>query len=63
MVGMMLGNFLDGMLKGDSVWRVLEQQRYGPRRSRPNLGSGGFGRRRPRGGGFGGGGFGTGGGF
>jgi hypothetical protein len=63
MVGMMLGNFLDGMLKGDSVWRVLEQQRYGPRRSRPSFGSGGFGRRRPRGGGFGGGGFGTGGGF
>lgn len=68
MVGMILGNFLNGMANRDSLWRVLEQQqRYHPRRANPHFGSGGFGRGSPwgggGGGGFGGGGFHTGGGF
>jgi hypothetical protein len=67
MVGMILGNFLNGMANRDSLWRVLEQQqRYRPRRANPHFGSGGFGRGSPwggGGGGFGGGGFRTGGGF
>lgn len=68
MVGMILGNFLNGMANRDSLWRVLEQQqRSRPRRSNPDFGSGGFGRGSPwrggGGGGFGGGGFSTGGGF
>lgn len=70
MVGMLLGNFLNGMLSRESLWRVLEQQQhYRPRRSNPNFGSGSFGRGSPwgggrsGGGGFGGGGFHTGGGF
>ncbi len=66
MVGMMLGNFLNGMLNRESLWRVLEQQqRHRPRHSNPDFGSGGFGRGSPwgGGGGFGGGGFRTGGGF
>ncbi|MFZ0256610.1 MAG: hypothetical protein WAN46_13435 [Gammaproteobacteria bacterium] len=72
MVGMILGNFLNGMANRDSLWRVLEQQqRDRPRRSNPHFGSGGFGRGSPwrgggrggGGGGFGGGGFSTGGGF
>jgi hypothetical protein len=78
LIAAMLGNFLNGMLDRDSLWRVLEQQqRYRPRRTNPTFGSGGFGRgtiwggRRGgfgggRGGGFGrggGGGFRTGGGF
>lgn len=69
MVGMILGNFLNGMMNSDSLWRVLEQQqRYRPRRSNPHFGSGSFGRGSPWGGGrssggFGGGGFHTGGGF
>ena len=73
LIAAMLGNFLNGMLDRDSLWRVLEQQqRYRPRRTNPTFGSGGFGRgtvwggRRGgfgRGGGGGGGGFRTGGGF
>ena len=79
LVGVVLGELLNGALKSDSVWDVLtEQQRPRKRRSRPDFGSGGFGRGTPRGGsagrntpprrsrphgGFGGGGFSTGGGF
>lgn len=74
LIAAMLGNFLNGMLDRDSLWRVLEQQqRYRPRRSNPSFGSGGFGRGTVWGGrrgGFGGGsgrggggGFRTGGGF
>jgi hypothetical protein len=75
LIAAMLGNFLNGMLDRDSLWRVLEQQqRYRPRRTNPTFGSGGFGRgtvwggrRGGLGGGFGrgggGGGFRTGGGF
>ena len=70
LIAAMLGNFLNGMLDRDSLWRVLEQQqRYRPRRTNPTFGSGGFGRGTVWGGrrgGFGrggGGGFRTGGGF
>ena len=79
LIAAMLGNFLNGVLDRDSLWRVLEQQqRYRPQRTNPTFGSGGFGRgsvwggRRgglggSLGGGFGrgggGGGFRTGGGF
>jgi len=74
LIAAMLGNFLNGMLDRDSLWRVLEQQqRYRPQRTDPTFGSGGFGRgtvwggrRGGLGGGFGrggGGGFRTGGGF
>jgi DNA repair exonuclease SbcCD ATPase subunit len=73
---MMLGQFLNGMLDRNRLWKVLqEQQRYRPQQSDPTFGSGGFGRGSVwgsgdshgigRGGGFGGGGggFRTGGGF
>jgi hypothetical protein len=79
MVGVVLGELLNGALKSKSLWDVLEQQqRPQRRRSRPDFGSGGFGRGTPwggnapqrgpshrgrSGGGFGGGGFSTGGGF
>ena len=71
LIAAMLGNFLNGMLDRDSLWRVLEQQqRYRPRRTNPTFGSGGFGRGTVWGGrrggfgrGGGGGGFRTGGGF
>ncbi|MGB5728312.1 MAG: hypothetical protein WBM52_14015, partial [Thiogranum sp.] len=74
LIAAMLGNFLNGMLDRDSLWRVLEQQqRYRPQRTDPTFGSGGFGRgtvwggrRGGLGGGFGrggGGGFRSGGGF
>ncbi|MGF1615035.1 MAG: hypothetical protein ACFCVA_14310 [Gammaproteobacteria bacterium] len=70
MVSIMLGDFVNGMLNRDALWRMLEQQqRYRPRRADPHFGSGGFGRGSPwaggRGGsgGFGGSGFRTGGGF
>ena len=44
-IGMVLGQFLAGMLDRGMLWKVLqEQQRYRPRRSNPNFGSGGFGR-------------------
>jgi hypothetical protein len=72
MIVMMLGQFLNGMLDRNMIWKVLqEQQRYRPQRSDPTFGSGGFGRGSMwgggdshgigRGGGFGGG-FGGGGG-
>ncbi len=76
MVMLMLGQFLNGMLDRNRLWKVLqEQQRYQPRQSDPTFGSGGFGRgsvwggdshgigRRGGFGGGGGGGFRTGGGF
>ena len=45
LVGMMLENFLKGMLNRDDLLRVLQQQRrYRPRHSDPTFGSGGFGR-------------------
>jgi hypothetical protein len=51
-VALMLGNFLNGMLDRQTLWKVLqEQQRYRPQRSDPTFGSGGFGRGTPWGGG------------
>lgn len=48
LVGVVLGNLLDGALKSDALWDVLErQQRYKRGRSRPDFGSGGFGRGTP----------------
>jgi len=45
LVALMLGNFLNGMLDRQTLWKVLqEQQRYRPQHSDPNFGSGGFGR-------------------
>ncbi len=45
MIAMMLGQFLNGMLDRQSLWRMLqESQRYQPQYSDPNFGSGGFGR-------------------
>jgi DNA repair exonuclease SbcCD ATPase subunit len=44
-VPMLLGQFLSGLLDSRLLWKVLqEQQRYRPRRSNPDFGSGGFGR-------------------
>jgi len=64
LIAAMLGNFLNGMLDRDSLWRVLEQQqRYRPRRTNPTFGSGGFGRGSIWGGRRGGSGGGLGGGF
>jgi hypothetical protein len=71
LLGVMLANFLSGLLDRDGLWRVLEQQqRHRPQRSNPTFGSGGFGRGsvwgggigRGGGGGWGGGGRGGGGG-
>ncbi|NEV64057.1 hypothetical protein [Thiorhodococcus minor] len=54
LVALMLGNFLNGMLDRNGLWRVLqEQQRYRPPRSDPGFGSGGFGRGTVWGGGLG----------
>lgn len=45
MIGVLLGQFLAGMLDSRMIWKVLqEQHRYRPRRSDPGFGSGGFGR-------------------
>ncbi len=45
MVMTMLGQFLNGMLDRNMIWKVLqEQQRYRPPQSDPSFGSGGFGR-------------------
>jgi len=64
LIAAMLGNFLNGMLDRDSLWRVLEQQqRYRPQRTNPTFGSGGFGRGTVWGGRRGGFGGGSGGGF
>lgn len=53
-VALMLGNFLNGMLDRNALWKVLqEQQRYRPPRSDPSFGSGGFGRGTVWGGGVG----------
>jgi DNA repair exonuclease SbcCD ATPase subunit len=45
MLPVLLGQFLAGMLDSKMLWKVLqEHQRYRPRRSNPDFGSGGFGR-------------------
>ncbi|MCB1775635.1 MAG: hypothetical protein KDI88_18635 [Gammaproteobacteria bacterium] len=45
MLPVLLGQFLAGMLDSKMLWKVLqEHQRYQPRRSNPDFGSGGFGR-------------------
>jgi hypothetical protein len=64
LLGVMLANFLSGLLDRDGLWRVLEQQqRYRPQRANLTFGSGGFGRGSVWGGGLGrGGGAGWGGG-
>ncbi len=44
-IGMVLSQFVAGMLDRGMLWKILrEQQRYRPRRSNPDFGSGGFGR-------------------
>jgi len=44
-VPMLLGQFLSGLLDSRMLWKVLqEHQRYRPRQSNPDFGSGGFGR-------------------
>jgi len=76
LVGMVLNEFLKGMLSRDGLWREIgRQHRRRPSHSNPDFGTGGFSRRRSTwgsgrswgggGGGFsgGGGGFKTGGGF
>jgi len=45
LIGVLLGQFLAGLLDSRMIWKVLqEQHRYRPRRSNPDFGSGGFGR-------------------
>ena len=45
MIGVLLGQFLAGLLDRRMLWKVLQQhQRYRPHRSDPGFGSGGFGR-------------------
>jgi chromosome segregation ATPase len=78
LLGMMLNEFMNGLLGGDKLWRTIQRQQRSRRtRSNPSFGTGGFGRsgggiwgsggfgrgRRGGGGIFGGGGFSTGGGF
>lgn len=54
MIAMMLGQFLNGVLDRQNLWRILqEQQRYRPERSDPGFGSGGFGQGTVWGGGLG----------
>lgn len=54
MIAMLIGQFLNGMLDRQNLWRILqEQQRYRPQRSDPTFGSGGFGRGTVWGGGVG----------
>ncbi len=54
LIAMMLGQFLNGVLDRQNLWRILqEQQRYRPERSDPGFGSGGFGRGTVWGGGVG----------
>jgi len=54
LVAMMLGQFLNGLLDRENLWRILrEQQRYRPEQSDPTFGSGGFGRGTVWGGGVG----------
>ena len=63
LLGVMIANFLGGLLDRDGLWRVLEQQqRHRPQRADPTFGSGGFGRGSVWGGGLGRGGGGWGGG-
>jgi hypothetical protein len=48
LVATILGQFLQGAMSRDALWRVLEQQRrQAPQRSNPTFGSGGFGRGSP----------------
>ncbi|MBK5963405.1 hypothetical protein CCR95_04685 [Thiocystis minor] len=55
MIAMLLGQFVNGMLDRDNLWRILrEQQRYRPQQSDPTFGSGGYGRGTVWGGGSGG---------
>lgn len=72
LIGVMLSQFLGGLMNSRDLWSTIErQQRWRQRRADPGFGSGGIRRGGgvwtgglPRGrGGFGGGGFGTGGGF
>jgi hypothetical protein len=45
MVPVLMGQFLSGLLDSRMLWKVLqEHQRYRPRRSNPDFGSGGLGR-------------------
>ncbi|MGE5153181.1 MAG: hypothetical protein ACM3ST_04125 [Bdellovibrio bacteriovorus] len=54
LIAMLLGQFLNGLLDRQNLWRILqEQQRYRPQRSDPTFGSGGFGRGTVWGGGVG----------
>jgi hypothetical protein len=54
MIAMLLGQFLNGLLDRQNLWRILqEQQRYRPQHSDPTFGSGGFGRGTVWGGGVG----------
>ena len=43
MVGMMLTQFLEGMLDRNMLWKVLQQQQRYHQHSNPDFGSGGFG--------------------
>jgi hypothetical protein len=53
-LGLILGQFLNGILDRQNLWRILqEQQRYRPQRSDVDFGSGGFGRGTVWGGGLG----------
>jgi hypothetical protein len=54
LIAVLLGQFLNGMLDRQNLWRILqEQQRYRPQHSDPTFGSGGFGRGTIWGGGMG----------
>jgi hypothetical protein len=54
LIALMLGNFLNGMLDRQTLWKVLqEQQRFRPQHSDPTFGSGGFGQGTVWGGGVG----------
>jgi hypothetical protein len=54
LIAVMLGQFVNGMLDRENLWRILrEQQRYRPEQSDPTFGSGGFGRGTVWGGGVG----------
>ena len=45
MLPVLLGQFLSGMLDSRMLWKVIQEyQRYQPKRSKPDFGSGGFGR-------------------
>jgi hypothetical protein len=53
LIGLMLANFLNGVLDRKALWKTFEQHyRYRPRRADPVFGSGGFGRGTTWGGGM-----------